>query len=210
MDKIKSFRKHEIAIGVLFILVIAVSVFGGGFEDSMVADGVYGNKFITGIISELFNNFCVVAIAVLFFPILKKYSDWGALGYIASRIMEAVLLMIVTACALLSCMMSEIPASLIDVLIKSRFILFQLALLWLGAGSVLLFLVLHKNRLVPRFISVWGIVGYAAIFIVGLANLFGVPTLISNLLYIPGGLFEVGFPIWLFIKGFSNSEDIYD
>jgi hypothetical protein len=208
----KAFRKHGIAIGILFILVMAAYMIGSGWVDSALtkginADGIYGNKFKLGIILEFINNLGVVVIAALFYPILKKQSEWAALGYAASRILESVLLMIVLALAVIPSAIGETPPGMIDTLLKSRELLMHIAMLWLGAGSILLCWVLYTSHLIPRFLSVWGMVGYTALFITSWAGLFGAPALIVNLLYIPGAAFEaLGLPIWLFVKGFSERE----
>ena len=53
----------------------------------------------------------------------------------------------------------------------------------------------------PRAFAGYAVIGYI-IHVVGMiAELFGYP--ISNMLMIPGALFEVALPIWLFVKGFS-------
>jgi hypothetical protein len=103
--------------------------------------------------------------------------------------------------------MGETPSDLIDTLIKSKEILFNFAMLWLGIGGILLCWVLYTRHLAPRFLSLWGIIGYICLFISGWAGLFDAPAVIGYLLYVPGGLFEVlGLPVWLFAKGFSERE----
>ena len=63
--------------------------------------------------------------------------------------------------------------------------------------------VLYKSKLVPRLLSVWGIIGYIIFVSSTIFELFGVP--IGVLLSIPGGLFEISLSVWLIVKGFSST-----
>jgi hypothetical protein len=58
--------------------------------------------------------------------------------------------------------------------------------------------------MVPRTLALWGVVGYAIHLTGAIAEIFGIH--VSLLLSIPGGLFEVGFGVWLIAKGFRSSE----
>ena len=74
----------------------------------------------------------------------------------------------------------------------------------LGLGSLFFCYLLFRSNLVPRFLAVWGLVGYAifatgcVLEILGFAGTGLVAT-------IPGGLFEIFFGIWLIAKGFNPS-----
>ena len=82
---------------------------------------------------------------------------------------------------------------------------FQIAMIALGAGSLLLCYVLYKFRLVPRALSVLGFVGYIAIFAYGLLEIFAQNIgFIGSVLFAPGAIFEIAFPLWLIVKGFNE------
>jgi hypothetical protein len=66
---------------------------------------------------------------------------------------------------------------------------------------------LYKSKLVPRFISVWGLISTASLII---ANVLNVPDLThgfnpGQLLYFPIMLSEVLLAVWLIVKGFTPS-----
>jgi len=70
---------------------------------------------------------------------------------------------------------------------------------------------LFRFRLVPRVISVVGLIGYALVFLSGMGNWFGVidPSVGGNgaFLAIPVAVFEIILlPFWLFFKGFKTPE----
>src|SRR5947208_13807193 len=74
----------------------------------------------------------------------------------------------------------------------------------LGIGSLFFCALLFRTGLVPRFLAVWGFIGYACFAGGNLLELFGVAgaALVSS---IPGGLFELTFGIWLIAKGFRST-----
>jgi len=197
-------RKHGIIIGALFLLAMAAYMSGNGFITSSLRDGIFESKFKLGIFLEFINSAAVVCIAALIFPILRKQNEWATTGYVAARIVEATLLLIASACAFIPVL---IPCNqnVIEAFMGFRNILFQLAMISLGAGSMLFCWVLFKSRMIPRLLSVLGIIGYFALFVSGWIELF-VTSSIAFVLFIPGALFELTFPVWLFIKGFNDTR----
>jgi hypothetical protein len=86
---------------------------------------------------------------------------------------------------------------------NGNFYAYQIAMMVLGIGSLFFCYVLYQAKLIPRFMSAWGFVGYTALAVGAVLELFGFKV---GLFYsIPGGLFELALPIWLVIKGFSSS-----
>ena len=71
----------------------------------------------------------------------------------------------------------------------------------LSVGSVFLWSLAFRIRLLPRWLSAWGVVGYAMFLVGAIAEIFGLH--ISLALSIPGGLFELALGVWLIVKGFS-------
>jgi hypothetical protein len=71
-------------------------------------------------------------------------------------------------------------------------------------AALIFYYLLYQSKLVPRWISVWGVI--AAILLV-LVNLLEVMGLIPGLmvLYLPIILNEVVLAIWLMVKGFNPS-----
>ena len=79
----------------------------------------------------------------------------------------------------------------------------------LGFGSLFLCYSLYVSRLVPRFLSIWGGIGYGLLLLSLVLDICGVIDTtngLGSILYVPGGLWElIVFPLWLFIKGFNIS-----
>jgi tetrahydromethanopterin S-methyltransferase subunit F len=207
----KSTRKQGVAIGILFLLAMVVYMVGSELTESALnSDRLFAdmnvNQLRLGILLEFVNSVAVVGILALLFPILRKHSEWAAFAYAASRIIEAVLLMICSVCALLiSSLSAESVMTLGSALLGYRNLLFQMSMISLGAGSILFCGVLYASKLVPRILSGLGVIGYIALFISGWLGLFGYSD-VSTLLFVPGAIFEITFPIWLFVKGFAARE----
>ena len=60
---------------------------------------------------------------------------------------------------------------------------------------------LYRSRLIPRFLAVGGFIGYTSLMVGMIAEIFGIH--IGLMLSVPGIFFEVGLPVWLFVKGFQ-------
>ena len=74
----------------------------------------------------------------------------------------------------------------------------------IGFGSVPVCVTLFRSGLLPAWLSLWGLTGYAVFLVGAIAELFGFP--IGVTLSTPAGLFEIALPIWLFTKGFARNE----
>lgn len=205
-------RKTAIIVGALFFVQTASYLFGDALFRSAAETVTAGNdaQGLTGVFLQFVNAAAVVGIGVLLFPVLRRFREGPALGYTATKIMESALLMVSALFAVLtvqadgSALGGDSGTTLSGPLTFEGYDLaFQLAMIALGAGSMFLMYLLYKFRLVPRTLSVLGTVGYIALFASGWLEIAGLD--IAQALYIPGGLFEILFPLWLIIRGFSEA-----
>ena len=203
------------AIGALFLAAMVLYGVGSGLVTSVTAAPDFLSTISArqptlalGVLLLLLNSVTVVGVAVLFFPILENRGKTTALAYLAARIVEAVVLAVGALCLLMLLPLSveagdaslDWARALASLAIHSNTMAFQIGMLSLGLGSVPLCALLFRVRLIPPFLSVWGLVGYAIFLAGAVAEIFGVH--ISLVLSIPGGLFELFFGFWLLIKGF--------
>jgi hypothetical protein len=78
-----------------------------------------------------------------------------------------------------------------------------------GVAGLLLSYVFLRTRIVPRALSVLGLVGYAALFVGATLDALGLIDTAAGagaVALVPGGLFELLLPIWLFVRGFRPIE----
>jgi len=223
-------RFAEIMIASLFLLTAATSIYGVIVLDPILnapdyLAGVFPNKGAVALGSLMWsiNNIGIVFIAVFAFPLLRKVNEVLAVGYLTARIIEGAVMMFGIAATLLLIPLSEafIQAgapqgawfqSIGDVLKHLKLLgLTELSLPLLGLGGLIFVWQLFRFRLVPRLISVVGLIGYALIFFGGIAGWFDLvdatPFGPGTFLAIPVALFEIVLlPFWLLFKGFKIPE----
>ena len=220
-EKMNKNKKTAISVGALMLLATVTYMAGSGLLQSILnlpdyLINIYPNRtqVILGVLLEFVDAAAVVGIGILMFPILKKHSEAIALGYAGTRIIEFLLIIVSGISLLLLIPLSQgyVQAGAPDVsyfqtlgtlFVAESGLAFQIAMIALGLGSLPFCYLLYKSKLIPRWLSILGFIGYAALLTGGLLVIFGSD--LALVLYIPGGLFELIFPIWLFVKGFNPS-----
>ncbi|MGI9552455.1 MAG: DUF4386 domain-containing protein [Aurantibacter sp.] len=170
------------------------------------------------IIAMLLDLICgasVFAIAILLFPILKHFNERVALWYVGQRLTEFMGFM-VSGLLLLTLLKighditnkSGLEPShteaIATYLRNARGNLQNIALLIYCLGAWSFYGLLFYARLLPRFISVWGLLGVTLLFIEIMANVFGTSAG-GMMIMMPLGLNEIFLGIWLIAKGFRPS-----
>jgi hypothetical protein len=223
-------RRAEVVIATLFLATAAASIPAAFILDPILKASdylarVFPNKgaIDLGALLWSINNIGIVFIAVFAFRLLRKLDEALAVGYLASRIIEGTIMMVGVMATFLLIPLSQgfINAgappgswfqSLGDVLKYARFLaLTGLSLPILGLGGSIFTWMLFRFRLVPRIISVVGLIGYALVFFGGIAGWFDLvdtaPGGSGMLLAFPVAFFEIILlPFWLFFKGFKIPE----
>ena len=166
-------------VGALFLA--AFVCYGVG---SAIADRAPGAALM------LLNSVVVTTIGVLVFRLLRRPHLRTAATYLSARLLEALLLGV--GVVLLVWMGS----------VEGNDVTYQIAMFSLSVGSVPFCRALLRDQLVPGWLAVWGIVGYAALAAGALLELLGLP--VGLVLAIPGGLFEVTFGLSLMARGFPD------
>ena len=196
-----SVRRTARIVGVLFLA--GYLAYGVG---SLIAKGVVNSAdpssstalFVTGAALMLLNSALVIGIGVLMFPILRPHNKAIAAGYLGTRIFEGVVLALGVV--------SLIVLNSSDA-IDANAVFYNVAEAGLGIGSLFFCALLFRVALVPRWLAVWGFIGYACFAGGTLLELFGVAG--AGLVgAIPGGLFELTFGIWLIARGFASTATV--
>jgi hypothetical protein len=81
---------------------------------------------------------------------------------------------------------------------------YNIGMIALGIAGMTLNFLFFRAKLIPRWIAVWGLVGYAVLVCGMAADVLG-SGLGLTLPSIPGGLWEVFVGGWLIIRGFNPS-----
>ena len=209
-------------VGILFLVAMLSYATGFGIIQSILEAPNYlvvviENKprFIFCILLMLVNSGAVVGIGVFMHSFLKQYNGKIAIGYLCARVIESIVLIVGVVGLLSLTLLSErVPnagvseqftlQTLGSLAIKTNYFAYQIAMFTLGTGSLGLCYSLFKTLVLPKFLSAWGFIGYAALATGAVLELFGFP--VGLTLSIPGGLFEIFLPFWLFTKGFHISN----
>ncbi len=187
-------RKTAIIVGVLFITALVSSMLSGGFSgsiddpDYLTAVSANENQVLLGVLFQLTLTASVVAIPIMMFPILKKHNEGLALGYVGARIFEGFFDVVIAISMLLLLTLSRefVEAGAPD---ASSFQTSGILLIALkdwagipeqfpyGLGVLILNFAFYQSKLIPRWLSGWGIVGGALMLAMGLLRLFGYPVI---------------------------------
>jgi len=219
-------RKTAIIVGVLFIMALVIFLIGQAIYEPILGspdylDNAYPNRVIViiGILLEFISALAVVLIPVLLFPILKKYNEVLALGYVSFRLFEAVLLSVaqIFKLSLVNLSQEYLNKGGGDVsYFKNTGNSIQSVIYWVdhgglvylfvfGIGGLLLYSALYKSKLIPRWLSIWGLFSAVAILTASVMNTFDISLVLAMVLIIPIGLQEQAMAIWLIVKGFNPS-----
>ena len=196
-----SVRRTARIVGILFLAGFLAYGVGNIMATGNVRSADHSGStalFVTGSAMMLLNSAIVIGIGVLMFPILRAHSKAIAAGYLGTRIFEGVGLAIGVVSLIV---VTGSPA------IHANSVSYSVAEAGLGIGSLFFCALLFRTGLVPRFLAVWGFIGYACFLGGNLLELFGVAGagLVSA---IPGGLFELTFAIWLIARGFASTATV--
>ncbi len=208
-------------IGILFIVATAAAIVGGTFllptqEPSYLVDAAAKEgQVVTGVLLELIMVMSVIGVAVMFFPIFKRRNEELALGYVGARALEGVLLLAASVSALLVLALSQDYGQagvasvqpLGDLLLAVREWTYTLgSLVMLGVSALILYSLLYQSKLVPTWLSVWGLIGGALILVRGMLEMYGLelPAAAQALFAAPIAINEMVLAVWLIAKGFDT------
>ncbi len=209
-------------VGVLFFASY-VGVFVGAAlmapaldrDTSLAAINSDKARIVVGALFEFVNDAAVIGIAVLLFPFLKRAGEGLALWYVGMRILEGGMFVVASAVVL---SIPELGNGIAETIDPDFTRLDDVRLLALGeytgastmatvaflAGAILLYVLLYRSRLVPRFIAVWG---FAAVACVIAVNLLAPDITDASgpvvLLVVPMVANEIFLAVWLIVKGFA-------
>src|SRR5215210_2385825 len=213
-----SSRKTSLVAGLLYLLTFVsiptLALYGPVHDPNYIVGPGPDTAVIVGGVLEIIVALAGIGTAVVLFPVLKKQNEGVALGLVASRILEAGT-MFVGVAFLLSIVTLRQAGAGADALVTGHALvslydrIFLLGQSFIPAiNDLLLGFLLYQSRLVPRVLSLIGIIG-APLLVAGyLAVLFGFIGLrdpLAALAAVLVALFEFSLGIWLIAKGFNSS-----
>ncbi len=155
-----------------------------------------------------------VGTAVVFFPILKRHNEAGAIGYVGARIIECTFIAIGIVSVLTFLFMRQ-EGTGTRIIGETLVAIYDRAFLvgpgfFAGFGNgLLLGCLLYRSRLVPRGLALLGIIGGPLIMASGVAIMFDLTQRGSSLQAIstiPEFIWELSLGIYLVVKGFKPTR----
>ncbi len=218
------YRKNSIWVGVLFIIGTAAGISSVLLTQSVSSAAEYlpavannQNQTIIGALCIFLMGLALALIPAVLFPVLKKINEVLAIGYVIFRgVLETVTYMGITLSWLLIAIFSR---EFVDGSDPAAFQRWGATLLEIGdsinilliilfsLGALMLYYLLYTSQLVPRWLSIWGLIAILLHFATGFLDLFGLMDSSMS-----GGTFILNFPIflqemvmavWLIVKGFN-------
>jgi hypothetical protein len=95
--------------------------------------------------------------------------------------------------------------SLGALLIAERYWAFQMVSITFGLGALIFYYMFYQSKLIPRFISVWGLVGAALVLVNAVFDMFGISLGPLGNLGVLMLLNDLFLGVWLIVKGFNPS-----
>ena len=185
-------RKSAIIVGALILIAYI-----------MVGSFYFGSLIIVMLL-ELISAAAMIAMGFLMFPILKPENKNLALGYVVCRIIDG-LIFIIAGIILLPLIITAGSSDSSTLILGVRVWVYIIVDYSFGIGFLILSYLLYQLRLVPRFISAWGIIASTWMLTAVLLNLLS-PAIPFEISHLPMILNEVFLAIWLIVKGFNEDK----
>jgi Domain of unknown function (DUF4386) len=183
-------RKTAIVVGALFLSSTATFAIGNSLISAFFS-GSPSTSLVFGVLLESYTGLAVAGIGIAMLALLTHHQPL-ARAYLGLRVLECLTIIAIGTSMLAT--HQPIQNAVI-------YIYFFTAI-----GGIIFSYLLYLTKLIPRPLSQLGIVGY-------LVLLLGIPTALLGLadlnagwgmvFFVPGGLFELILPLWLFINGFK-------
>jgi hypothetical protein len=223
-----SMRRTALLAGALYLTTFASSIPAAFvFIDPVLANADFMTRLsgvdtplLWGGFLDLINALACIGTAVVLFPVVKRWSEAAALGFVTTRMFEAAVIVIgiVSLLSVVTLRQNLVGAtgadltSLMttgDALVAVRNWTFLIGPVFMAAlNALLLGSLMYRSGLVPRAIPLMGLVGAPLLLASGTAAFFGIHSLTSATHIVavaPVAFWELSLGLYLVVKGFKPS-----
>jgi hypothetical protein len=220
-----NYRKTAISVGVLYIIgtvsgILSMTTSGPVREAAYLSSiAVDPNQIVIAALFVLLMGLALALVPIMLFPLLRKFNEVLAMGYVVFRgALETALYIGLTVSWLVLIVLSQeyvqagAPAgsyfkTLGTLLLAGHETLNTLLIIVFSLNALMLYTVFYQSRLIPRWISIWGFIAILLHLITAFLLLFGLvessdtSTLLAfNFLIL---IQEMVMAVWLIVKGFN-------
>jgi hypothetical protein len=218
-------RRTARIVGWLFIGTFAFSIpgyllYGPLLDDpGYILGGGHDTQITAGAFLEILTAICNIGTAVALYPVARRYGHRLALGYVATRVLEATVIVagIVSVLSVLT-LRQQFAGTGADpetlTIAGQTLVAFHDWTFLLGPGfcagvgtGLLLGYLMYRSGLLPRRLATLGLVGGTLAFVAATGALFDVYDRQSApqfLLTFSEMIWEVTFGLYLIVKGFTS------
>jgi hypothetical protein len=218
-------RRAAVIAGVLFITATVADVISRvgfltpilGAPDALEGVAANESRVLLGALLLVVGAVAASGIAIALYPVLRQRDHALAIGSVGFRLIEGAFYLGIVVCLLIlvalgrEAAQSGIAASpayeaSARLVMAARDALGQVGVLAFSLGALMYYSVFYRSRLVPRWLSAWGLLAITSVMASGVLVIAGVFQPMSPpqmVLALPIGVQEMVLAIWLIAKGFS-------
>ena len=217
-----AWRKLALAGGVLYLMTFIFSIPAVLLYGPVLSDPAYilsagaDSQVLLGALFDIITSLACIGTAVALYPVIRRQSGAASIGFVATRIFEAAIIIIGVVCLMAVVNLRQAGAAagtdasaLVAVgqgLVAVRDVTFLVGPgVMPGFNALLLGYVLYRSRLVPRAIPAMGLIGAPVFLASATLSILGLQEQVSVLPLIALPLifvWELSLGLWLTFKGF--------
>jgi Domain of unknown function (DUF4386) len=223
-----SLRKTALVAGVLYLVTFLSSIPAFFLLSPVLDDPSYivsagaDTQVTAGALLDLVNALACIGTAVALFSVLRLEHEGLAIGFVATRLFEAAVIVIGVVCVLSVVSLRQPGATGAEAtsltvvgqaLVAIRDWTFLIGPgIMPGLNAILLGTLLYRSRLVPRWIPTVGLIGAPLLISGALGRMFfginDVTSAWSAIGTVPIFVWELSVALWMTFKGFDESTPI--
>jgi len=218
-----SLRKIAVITGVIFIIATVAGFVAGALTpdltgtDYLTRVSSHPNQVAAGVLLSIIAYLACAGIAVVMYPVLKKWNAGLALGSVIFRTIETAFYMVgLVSLMSLVTLGQQFPTAgdadrlslqaIGNLLVSIRDHAGLLAVFAFCLGAFMYYTLFFQSRLIPRWLSGFGIVAIILMMVACLLALFSGNRITSYIpLAAPIALQEMVLAVWLIVKGVNPS-----
>jgi hypothetical protein len=216
-------RKYSLAGGIFYLLTFVsiptLALYRGVRDPNFVTGPGPDSPVILGVLLEMTVALANIGTAVALYPVLKRVGQARALGFVASRTLEACTMYvgIISLMSIVALRRSAVGAGALPtaqgLAAQYQYTFFFAQSFIPAINGILLGSLLYQSRLVPRWLPRLAFIGAPLLVISWFAILLGlVPAIspVAALTAVPIAVWEFSLGVYLTFWGFKPSRYISD
>jgi hypothetical protein len=219
-----NYRKTAVIVGVLYIIGTVSGILSMAFSGPLREAAYLGsiavnpNQIVVAALCVLLMGLALALVPIMLFPLLRKYNEVLALGYVVFRgALETALYIGLTiswltliALSLESAKAGAAAAAgyqaLGTILLAGHEMMITILIIIFSLGALMLYTAFYRSQLIPRWLSVWGFIAILLHLSTAVLIVFRFATPTSEIIVavnLPIFLQEMVMAVWLIVKGFN-------